>query len=308
MKRTSIFIFLLASMMLLTSCSTIKGIFGKSSSAEEKAAAKIEQVEDKQDLNQTAALKQISSLSYGVGFSLEKITNKEPEVFIAQDLNGRILTLSGQPSLEDIKSMQSTIENLRTNVDVGRKMLAVRDKVIEKIQKEKEDLINEREKEIQNYQDIAQQTARRADSTQSKLDQYRGWFGLKAVFMGLKQFFFSSMWILLGLLVVFLVLRGFAASNPIVGAIFGVFEQIVSFVISGIKTLFPKAVALAGHVPKVEFDAYKQTLTHIIDCIELLKQKNPNATLNDILTECDKTMDSDDKERVDIIKKSLHWT
>ena len=55
---------------------------------------------------------------------------------------------------------------------------------------------------------------------------------------------------------------------------------------------------------------FRQTLTHLIDTMQLLKTKETETvkyTLSDLATELAKSMDSSDKDRVDEIKRELHW-
>lgn len=306
--KTTLLSTLLALLIGFTGCSTMSGIFGKNSNKEAKQSDRIEQIVQSQSVNQQESVNQISSLAYGIDFSLGKITNNIPqEVEIAKGLNHRILTLSGMPSVDEIRLMEETINNLRTNVAYGQRLLSKRDSIISSLQEDNLELKKQKDLETKKYQELAQMTARKADTTKAVLDEYRGWFGLKAVLLGMKQFFLTSLYVIVGVLIVFAIIRGFASTNPIASAILGILEQIVSWFINGIKYLFPKAISLAGHIPKIEFDGYKQTLIHLIDSIQLVKEKNPNATLKEALEEVSKSMDVSDKERVDQIKKSLNW-
>ncbi len=75
--------------------------------------------------------------------------------------------------------------------------------------------------------------------------------------------------------------------------------------------IVPKAVDIAGHVTTDAFNAYKSTLTKIVDAIQSAKTtaiaagKEPN--LEDVLDQVAKSMNEDEKAIVTEIKKALHW-
>jgi hypothetical protein len=142
------------------------------------------------------------------------------------------------------------------------------------------------------------------------------WFGLGAVGYGLKRFITSAMWILgIGGLV-FLLLRAFAASNPIIGSIFAIVEQMFSWVINTVRVIAPKATKVAGFTETKVSDGYKNTLSKVIDAIETVKVKQDaavkagalaNTVIDDIMAEAGHTMNQDDKDRVTEAKKALLW-
>jgi hypothetical protein len=137
------------------------------------------------------------------------------------------------------------------------------------------------------------------------------WFGLGAVFYGIKRFVTSSVLILSIGAILFFVLKIFAASNPIVGGIFGVFESIGAMVLSGIKSILPKSFAIAKFTPTVEHNLYKDTLTNIIDNIQLLKEKSKDSpkqyTLDEAMDVFSKSLDQDEKDLIESIKNKIGW-
>jgi hypothetical protein len=292
-----------------TGCSTIRGIFGKKASAEAKQASKIEQIDDKIATNNEDKIIQISSFSYGIQYSLNKVTNPEPSVIIAKDLNTRILTLSGNPLLEEIKRMELLVDNLTsTNIALikkGQTDLANKDKEVVKLQNESNKLLDEKDTEVKKYMLLAKDTALRADTAQAELKKFTGWFGLSAIYQGFKQLFTTSIWFIVIFIILFIVLRILSTTNPIAAAIFGVFNLIGSWFISALKYITPKAASAAGYVGKEAYDLTKQTLTKVVDAVEVAKTKGVDTSV--ITVEAGQTMNSNNKEIVNNIKKDLNY-
>ncbi len=312
MRFYQLLLLILVLMFSSTGCNTFKGTFGRSSKQEAKQADKIETLVQKQTANQNYSLNQIASLSYGVGYSLDKLTNDVPkEIGIAKDLNGRILTLSGMPSLEDIKEMEKIVDTLRIDVVAGQKLLSKKDKEIEKLQDEKQTLEQQKNEAIKKYMQIAQSTAIQNDTNKAALDEYKSWFGLKAVFLGFKQFFTTSMWILIVIAIVFIVLRFASQVSPIASSVFGIFEQIVAGGVKTVEWLFPKAINFAGHVTKESYNQVSSLLKKLVDNIqsikEIEKRTGHDITLKEVLIELDKSMDDKEKEFINKIKKELGY-
>jgi predicted RND superfamily exporter protein len=313
--KTTLLIITTFCLIVLTSCTTVKGIFGKSSSKELKQSNKIEQVQQAQNKNTQSKLEQVSVLASGTDYALNKVTNREPNVDVAQDINKRVLSLSGQPNIEAEKEMWKLVDNLTSQVSEerkkGEKSLEKKDKEIQKLQTESKDLLSEKDKEIAKYMKISQDTALLADKRKQELDDYQGWFGLKAVGKGLWQFITSMAWIIGGMALLYLILRAFASTNPVVGAIFSIVEQIAAGFIKIIQGIAPKASEFAKLVPQTKFNSYRQTLDKLIDVIELLKDSQKRIgkdyTLNEVLIEFSKVMNDDDKERVEEVKKNNGW-
>lgn len=315
MKTSIVLPILLMLLLSTTSCETLNGVFGKSSNKENKAKSKIEDIQRAQVENEKSKMEEISALASGTDYALNKLTNKEPPVIVAQDINKRISSLAGKPNLNAEKEMWNIIDELTSeNAKLrlkGERDLAEKDKRYAELQNETKSLLNEKDVEIVNYMKQAQATARLADTRKAALDEYQGWFGLKAVFLGMKQFLLTSVWVLLGLCIVFLVLRGFASSNPAVGAIFGIFEQMVAWVINTIAVLFPKALTFAGTVSKKVYDESTILLKKLVDNLQNLKNLQAklghDLTLKELFVELDKSLDENEKAMVDKIKKELGY-
>lgn len=314
MKNKFIIFTILLLVLTATSCKTLD-IFGKSSKQQVKQGEKIDDVTKDQSDNLKKKMDNVAVLSSGVDYTINKITNKEPAVKVAQDLNLRIMSLSGKPDLILEKEMWKMVDELTSTIDIqreaGLKSLARKDKEIAELQTQSKELEKQKDVEVDKYRKLATDTAALADTRKAELNEYQGWFGLKAVLKGGWQFVKSMAWILTGFTIVFLLLRAFAGTNPIVGAIFSIFEQIAAGAIHLIQGLAPKAATFAKFVPQKHFDGYKQTLDKLVDVVELLKDNQKRSgksyTLDEALLEFSKAMNDEDKSRVEEVKKTIGW-
>jgi hypothetical protein len=290
-------------------------MIGKNYKADVKAKEKVEQTDKGLRKSDRDKLENVSILASGTDYALQKATNKEPVVEIAYELNKRILSLSGQPDINAEKEMWTMVDQLSSDLASektrGRKLLLELDDRIQRLQTENKKLSAEKETHLSNYMKLSGETAGKADAYKAEISEYQGWFGLKAVIKGLSQFIKSSLVIITVFLVLFLVLRAFAASNPIVGAIFSIFEQIAAGFIKLIQGMAPKSANFANLIPKTTFDGYKQTLDKLVDTIELLKDNQKRSqkqyTLDEILNELSKTLNDSDKGRIEEVKKTSGW-
>lgn len=302
-------------LVITTACSSVKGIFGKSSTDEAKQSNKIEKVGKYQNKNLSDKMGQVAILASGTDYALQKITNKEPAVTIAYDINRRVESLAGKPDLDAEKEMWKTVDQLMSEIKLerekGEKALLRKDAEISELQDETKFLLASKDEAISKYMKMSQDTAMLADTRKSELDDYKGWFGLKAVGKGLWQFVTNMSWILGSIALLYFILRAFASTNPAIGAIFSIVEQIAAGVIRIIQGLAPRAAQFASFIPKSHFDGYKQTLDKLIDTLELLKDNQKRSgkqySLDEILQELSKSMNDDDKSRVDEVKKTIGW-
>lgn len=282
-------------------CSTVKGIFGKSSSKETVARAEILSVDIEVSKINVQKLDRIGEYSYGI----KLITNAPP---IVTDLNERISSLANQPTLEAMKEMETLVSQLMTN---NHKLLLKKDKEIEDLQEDAIKLALEKETAINRYIELASVTAMKTDTLQSSLNQMNSWGGLGAIWYGLKRLVVRMAWGLGIFSVLFIVLRVASMSNPMAASVFSIFSKIGSWFIGMIEFIVPKAAEMAGHTATAVFNAYKSTLTKVVDAIQMAKEralaagKEPN--INDVLDEVAKSMNTDEKAIVEELKKALNW-
>lgn len=302
------------SLLVLTSCAVFTSK-GKAAKAEEAGRARIENLEGKLHSNAADKMDAIATLAYGTDYALSKVNEPPREVQVARDMNQRVVSLAGSPSVEKIKEMQETIDKLTsmlaTERDEGKVKLSQKDQEIALIQSESKALSVAKDAEIRKYMNVAQEAAANADAYKSALADYQGWFGLKAVGKGLWQFAKSAMWILGIGGILFVILRIVSFSNPAAASIFSLFSTVASWFVRGIEFLIPKAVETAGHVSAAVFNGYKSTLWKIVDGVQISKERAKAAgrepSINEMLDEVAKSMNEDEKKIVDEIKRALNW-
>jgi hypothetical protein len=214
-----------------------------------------------------------------------------------------------------MKDMQQTIDKLTSILekerDSGKRMLDQKDKEITSTQNQSKSLLSQKDALIQKYMNDAKDSAANADAYKSELGKMNAWFGLGAVFYGVKMFMTRMMWGLVIFLIVFLILRIAASSNPICSAIFSIFEQMVSWTIHIIQYIFPKAVSMAGNVSSKAYNEVNSLLVKIVDSVEWIKKTEASTgrllTVKDLLNELDKSLDVSQKEMVSVIKRKLGY-
>ena len=100
-------------------------------------------------------------------------------------------------------------------------------------------------------------------------------------------------------------------SNPMAASVFSIFSKIGSWFIGMIEFIVPKAAEMAGQTATAVFNAYKSTLTKVVDAIQMARErakaagKEPN--INNVLDEVAKSMNTDEKAIVSELKKVLNW-
>jgi hypothetical protein len=327
MNKKVLIILLLVSTIGLSGCGTIKSVFtkGKSATSEEKSRAKVANVEQALINNDKDKLDELSKLTYGVGYALDKIPEPSKEVNVAKSLNERSQSLTGIPSIEEMKEMKKLVDDLtsqlNTEKEEGQKALEKKDEQIQLLQTQANNLEESRDSEIRRYMQIAQTTAEKADAYKGTIDKMNSFFGLGAVFYGLKRFFISSAWILGIFTVLFFIARYASNTNPIAKAVFAIFENILSWFVHLIKGLAPKAVEIADYTPNIVVNAYKKTLYKLIDCVENIRQKQKELvkeasmsnkpveeyTVNELMDDVAKTMGDSDKKLISSIKNELGY-
>lgn len=300
---------------MTTSCSSVKGIFGKSSSEETKQSDKIDNVQKAQKRNADAKMDNVAVLASGTGYALDKVENGELAVDIAKDINKRVESLAGKPDLDAEKEMWKLIDNLTSSNATlraqGVKGLEKKDKEIKLVQEETRALLSAKDLEINKYMKLSKDNALLADTRKAELSEYQGFWGLSAVGKGLWQFISTVTWWLIGGSILFIILRFASMSSPIAASIFSIVERIASWGINLITTLAPKALEKAGAISKTAYDNMSLVLRKIVDNIQNIKQLEAKTgqpiTLKELLNELDKSMDMKDKEIVTKIKKDLGY-
>ncbi len=298
--KNAVLLGLLSVCIIFTGCSTIKNLFhGKATDKVEKQTAKIEKIEDKVEQVNRNKVAEVSELSYGVGYSLNKSTNNEPAISVAKELNLRVESLAGLPSFKQQKAMIDLVENLISNNIQGKIELKNKDAQLTAIQVEESLLMKQRDIEIDKALTLSKKVAMEDDKNKSQLDKYTSWFGLGAIFMGFKQLFITGIWFIVIFGVIFLILRLAAASNPICGILFSIFNTIGAMIIHGVQLLAPKALTM---VQSAEGTALKK----VTDAIQWSKSTGIND-VNSITEQLSKVMTPQETAVIDKIKADLNY-
>lgn len=277
---------------------------------------KIDKTLDLIDKNEKGKKIQTSTLAQGIQYSLTQVTNPPVQVETAKSLNERVVSIVGSPHIDEIKRIKATVDLLNSAIEEERKkgqeLLAQRDEIINKLQKEKVELNEKYDDQLWQMTDKAKKIAEEADAAKATLNSMSGMFGLNAVIWGLKKFFISAMTAIIIFIVVFIILRLLATVHPAAGAVFSIFNMIGSAVISILKALTPKAFEMANFTSKDTVDEYKAPLIKIVDVIQELKEKQKDYpdkifSLQNILDKLDRDMDKPEKDLIDDILKQLKW-
>jgi len=207
--------------LFLTGCST-RIVPGKQVTTSQDAVAKqekkIDTTYDELVKNDKGKKIQTAVLAQGIQYSLQQVTNTSLQVETAKNLNERVISIVGSPHLDEIKRIRATIDLLNSSIEEERKkggeLLGQRDTIIDKLQKEKEELKTQYDDQLWQMTDKAKEVAKQSDEKQATIDSMSGMFGLNAVFWGLKKFFFSALTGIIIFIVVFAILRILAAVHP----------------------------------------------------------------------------------------------
>jgi len=259
---------------------------------------------------------QTSGLSIGIQHSLNQVTNAPVQVDTALKLNERVISIVGSPHIDETKRIKATVDLLNSALveerKKGEELLAQRDDIINKLQKEKSELSQKYDDQLWQLTDKAKEVAKEADQNKAVLDSMSGMFGLNAVFWGLKKFFISALTAIIVFTIVFVILRLLATVHPAAAAAFSIFNMLGSSVISIVKALTPKAFEMCDFATKDKVDEFKSPLVKIVDVIQELKEKQKESPdrvypLTEILKRFDKEMDSDEKDLIDDILREQKW-
>ena len=285
----------------------------KSLIAQEK---KIEKTVGAIDKNEEAKKTQAAALAAGVSMSLNQVSNPPVQVKTAQKLNDRVISIVGAPNLDDLQKMQQIVDFMNSEVEKEKKkgssLLADKDKQIAKLQKGSSALSEQYDKQIADLNEKMKAIAKSSDEKEAVINQMSGFFGLNAVFWGIKKFITTSLTAIVIFLVVFLILRLLSTVNPIAAAIFAVFDVIGSGVVSLIKVITPKALDMTKLVSSEKMVEIKSVLTKMVDSIQEMKIKqkdNPDKQykLDDVLSRFKEDFDESEKNIVEEILKEQKW-
>lgn len=260
--------------------------------------------------NDNEKLQAVATLASGTDYSLKSVTNPPVQVRTAIDFNSRVLSISGNPNVNELNKIKQITDLLNSELEKekekGVKLLRQRDDEILNLQLRQKEIEDTYEAQIKGLETQASQVAKKADALQVTVDEVNSWMGLGGVMYGLKRFISIGVTGILIFLILFMVLRFLAATNPIAGAIFSIFEHIAASIISLIKGIAPRSVDFSNLTSSFEFDKYKTTLDSVVDTIENMKTIEKKSgityTLKDLGNELDKNLNDTDKMLVGKLK------
>jgi hypothetical protein len=299
-----LFTLFLASFLLVGGC--------KTSNVEKVQKTKDGLAETRVDLakNEGEKLQQVATLASGTDYSLKAVTNPPVQVKTAIDFNNRVLNITGNPNIDELNKIKELTDLLNSEVqkekDKGAKLLKQRDDEILALQVKQKEIEDVYEEQIKGLETQASQVAKKADALQVTVDEVNSWMGLGGVMYGLKRFVTIGVTGILIFLICFMVLRFLAATNPIAGAIFGIFEHIVASIINLLKGVAPKALQFSNHIELPTFNKHKNTLDTVVDTLESLKtiqkRSSTKMSLDDVFVELDKNLDAEEKILINELK------
>jgi len=248
---------LMLASLLFVSCGTLdifKSSPNKSQDKLDRKSDEISQQERSLAKNNEIKLKQIGTVSKGVEHALDKEPEPSKNVDVAKELNIRVQSLASNPDVKDVVRIREIVDKLVSEVEKerlqGRTELKKLDNELQYSQTQRVLLQNELNKKMLEFKNLSDNIAEQNDKNEQTVDEMNKWFGLGAVFYGIKRFLVSSMIIIAVAAILFLILRVLATTNPIAGAIFSVFEMGVSTILKGVKTLAPGSFQFAKFVDK----------------------------------------------------------
>lgn len=277
----------------------------------------VEVAKDKIANNSEKKISEIATMAHGVDYSLSKVpaTNATHEVTTAKEINQRVISIAGSPKVDDLAKIKLMVDLLNSEIskerDRGTKLLQQKDVEILAVQKNSDNLDINLNKKIGDLTTTAKKQAETADDNKVIIDNVNKYFGLGAIFYGIKRFITSCVVGILIFGVIFLVLRLLAATNPIAAAVFSVFNIIGAAAVHIIKGFAPKSLNFSGFSPSVELEKYKTTLSKLIDNVEEMQtmvKDGKSITIDDLLQHLDKELDQSDKDLIKELKKTLRWT
>ena len=307
--------------LFLTGCASVMDVFKSSETkSQDKLDKKTEEMLLDKDLlsrNNVTKLKQIGTVAKGTQHALDKDTNNLPPINVAKELNDRVISLAGNPDVKDVVRIKKVVDDLISEVESEQKRgkieLSKLDKELQYSQSQRDILQRSYDKKSEEYRKISEKIAEVSDEHEAVVEQMDKWFGLGAVFYGLKKFLISAMWIFAIGSILFLVLRVLSQTNPAAAAVFGIFEIAASGFLRLVKTVLPNSFGHAKFVQTETSEKYRLALDKMIDVLQSLKEQNkvlpPESKfgMDKAFAEFNNKMDESEKKTVSERLISLGW-
>lgn len=222
------------------------------------------------------------------------VTLDANDVPSTKKLNAQVGQLAETPTSEQVKTVTASV----TNPADANKLQDQIDALILEKRKIEEDL----RKEVSQLTEANAKLKQQQKDTQAELDKFDSpWYSIKNGFLIVFRRF---AWWGGGFVVVFILLRLFAASNPIIGAIYAVFSHMVAAVVKGLVKVFPQLLSHVGAVNEDVHEAKSAVLSKLVDEIQAVGKEASVAELKDALA---KRLDSSDKALIKTVKTDLGY-
>jgi hypothetical protein len=304
--------------VLIGGCSTWHP-FTKQTSVDKLAeqSKKIDAVKSQLSMNSAEKAYAASTFAAGTDRALSKVTNAPVEVRVAQEMNDRVLSILGNPYIDDQNKIKKIVDALTSQIEQvkmqGEKELAQRDIEVADLQVQRDKLKDNIKTKVDEYNTLAEQVAHDNDKNKAVVDQCNSWFGLGAVFYGLKRFVSSCLIFLLIGAIVFLAIKILANSFPPLAAAMGIFNMVGSLALHTIKSITPGAFKAANFIPTDTSNKYKEVLIKMIDVAEEMKSHDDvmpddkDYMFKDYIQKINIELGDNDKDIYNEIKKILRW-
>jgi hypothetical protein len=291
------------------------GVVGKSTQKQLTQNEKVIVIEQKEAKNSESRLTHIGAWSDGTKYALDKVPEPSKEVVIAKDINERVQALANKPNFDEVKEVHVIIDGLLSEMNAQQAAANIsldkKDNEISDLNSQIEELDIVKQTEIRKALKMATDSAAKADQYKQTLNDMDSFFGFGAIWYGLTKFVSRMAWVIGTGVLLFIILRLFSTTNPIVGSVFSIFNVIGGYIIRIINVFVPKAIEFSGHIATSAYSNVKDLLTKIVDSVQLIKQiekaTGKDATIKELFVELDKTMDVKEKDVILKIKKDLGY-
>lgn len=239
--------------------------------------------------NKTERLQLIGALSDGIDISADK-----KDLPAVKDLNAKIDTLAEKPTPKQVDMVVKSLDNAKDAEALKQRISKLVDEQ-RKLEQQQLELIDQLSNTVTTLRNEKK-------SIQSELDELKN--PINAIKYGITTILRRFAYGLIGFGIVFLLLRIFAASNPIVGALFSVFSHTVAAIIKGLSAVFPKLLEHLQVVKQDVAEAKSSVFSKLVDEISSMKNEQSIAELKDALA---KRFDESDKRQVYAEERDLGY-
>lgn len=248
-------------MVVLVSSSVSCQLFKNPLGAWTKATTKVETIEQKVQVNEDKVAAQAKQYIYAADTTLRFDPNPNKYSSLAQDFVGKAGITLGQPTMAETLFLRKMVSELLSTNEVllnkGKKDLLALDKQLIELQEENANLQGQLVK--------AEDKVIAIGITNSELAQK--WTTLTKIFW----------WMVYGFIFIFVIKILSAILPPPLNSIVGIISVPIGLIIKGIQACIPEAKHAAGVVAATTYNSTKLALSQVVEAIEELKVRKPEA-------------------------------